>query len=243
VTWARRWRGARLRSVLSDRPELGAAGGALDALIVRNLLNGCRTFNEIRQGAPGISTALLAQRLEVLERHGVLLRTMNPSGRGATYQLTEMGLALRPVMDAMGQWGAQWLKIEPRHRDPAYVLWATLKLIDVDKIPAQTTVVRFELRDRPTAGYWLILRRPQPELCARPGGYAEDIVCRTDSTTLIDLHLKRLSYRTAIREGRIDLIGPPWLTHQFQSWFRTSPFANFIPAGPIARVGDELLDT
>ena len=72
----------------------------------------------------------------------------------ATYELTEMGLALRTVMDAMGQWGAQWLEIEPRHRDPAYVLWATLKLIDVDKIPAQTTVVRFALRDRPVAGYW-----------------------------------------------------------------------------------------
>jgi hypothetical protein len=50
------------------------------------------------------------------------------------------------------------------------VLWATMKLIDVDKIPAQTTVVRFALRDRPTAGYWLILRRPQPELCTRPAG-------------------------------------------------------------------------
>jgi hypothetical protein len=66
-------------------------------------------------------------------------------------------------------------------------------------------------------------------------------VCRTDSTTLIDLHLKRLSYRAALREGRVDLIGPPRLTRQFQSWFRTSPFADFIPAEPMARVGDELL--
>ncbi len=33
-------------------------------IIVRNLLNGCRTFTEIRQGAPGIPTALLAQRLD-----------------------------------------------------------------------------------------------------------------------------------------------------------------------------------
>ena len=154
-------------------------------IIVRNLLNGCRTFNEIRQGAPGISTALLAQRLEGLERRGVLVRIVNPSGRGATYELTEMGQALRAVLDAMGQWGAHWLEIEPRHMDPAYVLWATMKLIDVNKIPPQTTVVRFALRDRPTAGYWLILRRPQPELCTRPSGYAEDIVCRTDSTTLL----------------------------------------------------------
>ena len=47
-------------------------------------------------------------------------------------------------------------------------------------------------------------------------------MCRTDSATLIDLHLKRLGYQTAIREGRIDLIGPPRLTRQFTSWFRTT---------------------
>ena len=105
-----------------------------------------------------------------------------------------MGLALRAVVDAMGQWGAEWLEIEPRHLDPAYVLWATLKLVDLDRIPAQTTVIRFELRDRPADDYWLILRRPQPELCTHAVGYAEDIVCHTDSATLVDLHLKRLDY-------------------------------------------------
>jgi DNA-binding HxlR family transcriptional regulator len=201
-------------------------------IIVRNLLNGCRTFNEIRQGAPGISTALLAQRLDTLERHGVLVRTAKQAGRGVTYEPTEMGLALRAVLDAMGQWGAQWLEIEPRHVDPAYVLWATLKLIDVDRIPARTTVVRFELSDRPAEGYWLILRHPQPELCTRPSGYSEDLVCRTDSNTLVDLHLKRLTYPAAIRADRLELLGPPHLSRQFRSWFRTSPFAAFIPPVP-----------
>ncbi len=90
-------------------------------IIVRNLLNGCRTFNEIRQGAPGISTALLAQRLETLERCGVLVRVVKEHRRAVTYQLTEMGQALRPVCDALGQWGAHWLEIEPRHMDPAYI--------------------------------------------------------------------------------------------------------------------------
>ena len=201
-------------------------------IIVRNLLNGCHTFNEIRQGAPGISTALLAQRLEALERHGVLLRTVKPSGRGVTYELTEMGLALRAVLNAMGQWGATWLEIEPRHVDPAYILWATMKLIDLDRIPAETTVIRFELTDRPADAYWLLLRRPQPELCTRSSGYTEDIACRTDSITLIDLHLKRLTYPAAIRTTRLQLLGPPHLTHQFQSWFHTSPFAPFIPPIP-----------
>jgi DNA-binding HxlR family transcriptional regulator len=202
-------------------------------IIVRNLLNGCRTFNEIRQGAPGISTALLTQRLDVLERHGVLRRTVD--GRSVTYGLTEMGQALRPVLDAMGQWGARWLEIEPGHLEPAYVLWATMKLVDLDKIPDGTTAIRFELRDRPAEQHWLLLRRPQPELCSRSSGYAEDLVCRTDAKTLVDLHLTQLTYPRAIRTGRVELTGPPQLCKAFPGWFRSSPFAAYVPSVPEAR--------
>jgi DNA-binding HxlR family transcriptional regulator len=200
-------------------------------IIVRNLLNGCRTFNEIRQGAPGISTALLTQRLQALERRGVLVRSTNDAGRGVTYELTEMGLALRAVVEAMGNWGAEWLEIEPRHLNPAYVLWATLKLVDLDRIPAETTVVRFDLRDRPADNYWMVLRRPRPELCTHGVGYTEDIVCLTDAETLVDLHLERTDYRSAVRKERLVLVGPPRLTEQFRSWFRTSPFAAAVRAG------------
>lgn len=198
-------------------------------IVVRNLLNGCRTFSEIRQGAPGIPTALLAQRLVSLERHGVITRTAKDSGRGATYELTEMGLALKPVCDAMGQWGARWLEIEPRHLDPAYILWATLKLVDVDRIPDGTTTVRFRLTGAPAEEYWMLLRRPQPELCTRSSGYVEDVVCTTDAATLVDLHLRRTSWDAAIRSGRLTLCGPPTLCREFRGWFRTSPFAEFVP--------------
>jgi DNA-binding HxlR family transcriptional regulator len=198
-------------------------------IIVRNLLNGCRTFNEIRQGAPGISTALLSQRLHALERYGVLERMPNETGRGGTYRLTEMGQDLRAVCDAMGQWGAKWLEIEPRHLDPAYVLWATTKLVDVDKIPQATTVVRFALSDHPGQGYWLVLSRPQPEFCTKSAGYIEDLICRTDATTLVDLHLRRTTYADAIRSGNLTLDGPPALTRNFHTWFHTSPFADYLP--------------
>ncbi len=198
-------------------------------IIVRNLLNGCRTFNEIRQGAPGISTALLAQRLEALERHGVLVRVAKERGRGATYELTEMGRELRAVCDAMGQWGARWLEIEPRHLDPSYILWATLKLVDVDRLPDGTTTVRFCLADHPRLDHWMLLRRPHPELCTRGHGYVEDLVCRTDGRTLVDLHLRRTTYQTALAEERLVLEGPPALARGFRGWFRTSPFADYLP--------------
>ena len=196
-------------------------------IIVRNLLNGCHTFNEIRQGAPGISTALLAQRLEALERHGVLRRTSSPTGRGATYELTEMGEALRPVLDAMGQWGARWLEIQPRHLGAAYVLWATVKLVDHDRIPAGTTVVRFALTDD-ADDHWMLLRRPASELCTRGSGHVEDIVVRTDAATLVSLHLRQTSYDDAVRRGRLSLDGPRELVRGFRTWFLSSPFAPYV---------------
>ncbi len=198
-------------------------------IIIRNLLNGCRSFNEIRQGAPGIPTALLAQRLDTLERHGVIERHPSPTGRGSWYELTDMGLELRAVCDAMGQWGAKWLEIQPRHLEPGYVLWATTKLVDVERIPQRTIVVRFDLRDRPTDHYWMILRRPNPELCTKGSGYIEDLICHTDAATLVDLHLRRTTFDDAKRSGRLELDGPRDLATQFPTWFRSSPFADFVP--------------
>jgi DNA-binding HxlR family transcriptional regulator len=200
-------------------------------IIVRNLLNGCRTFTEIRQGAPGIPTALLTQRLGILERAGIVRRVPVRSGRGSTYFLTEKGQELKAVCDAMGRWGARWLEIEPHHKDPAYVLWATTNLVDVAKLPDRMVVVRFEMRDRPADSYWLLLSRPQPELCTKGTGHVEDIVARTDSACLIDIHLKRTTYREALRSGRLALEGPPRLTRAFLTWIRPSPYADVVAAG------------
>ncbi len=198
-------------------------------VIVRNLLNGCSTFSEIRQGAPGIPPALLTQRLQLLERYGVLVRNSKESGRGATYDLTEMGHALGPVCDALGQWGARWLELEPRHLDPAFILWATVKLVDVEALPTGTTTVRVRLSDQPDQNYWMMLRRPQPELCTRSVGLVEDLLCDTDSSTLVDLHLRRLTYAQAVRAGRLRIEGAPALQRRFAHWFRASPFAEYVP--------------
>jgi DNA-binding HxlR family transcriptional regulator len=198
-------------------------------IIVRNMLNGCRTFNEIRQGAPGIPPALLTQRLHLLERYGVLVRAAKQSGRGGIYDLTEMGRALGPVCDALGQWGARWLEIEPRHLDAAYILWATVKLVDVEVLPAGTTTVRVRLADAPPSAYWMLLRRPQAELCTRGVGLVEDLLCDTDSQTLVDLHLRRISYPQAVRAARLRFEGPVDLQRRFVHWFKTSPFADYLP--------------
>src|SRR5260370_42582274 len=142
-------------------------------------------------------------------------------------------MVLKPVCDATGHGGAGRLEIEPHHRVPAYVLWATTKLVDPAKLPDRTVVVRFELRDRPADSYWLLLRKPHPELCTKGTGYVEDIIARTDAACLIDIHLQRTSYREALRNGRLSLDGPPQLTGAFMTWIRPSPYAD-IAAAPSA---------
>ena len=61
-------------------------------IILRNIvILGCRTFNEIADGAPGLSRGLLSKRLRELERAGVLEIRPKPDGRGSTYQPTAGG--------------------------------------------------------------------------------------------------------------------------------------------------------
>ena len=57
-------------------------------LIIRNLHLGCETFGEILEGAPGLSRTLLSQRLNQLERLGIVESAPKARGRGHRYQLT-----------------------------------------------------------------------------------------------------------------------------------------------------------
>lgn len=197
-------------------------------IIVRNLLNGCRTFTQIRDGAPGIPSALLADRLRTLERCGVVAREPDSGRERRTYSLTEKGEGLRAVCEAMGQWGAKWLEIEPHHLEPEYVLWATARLVDPERLPEKPVTVRVEVSDRPGQRFWLFLRRPTAELCSHAAGHTEDLLLRTDLASLVDIHLRRTTYAVAIRTGRLTVEGPPALARQVLSLIRPSPYAQVI---------------
>ena len=199
-------------------------------IIIRNLLTGCRTFGELQAGAPGISKALLAQRLQILDREGILVTEGAASGRGHVYALTEMGRELKAITDAMGVWGARWLELEPHDIDAAYVLWATCRLVQLERLPSDGLVVRIELADRPTDQFWMVLRQPQAEVCSSHPGRAEDLVMQTDSATLARWHLRHLSYSDAVREGRIRIDGPNRQTKAFIDSIRPSPFAGTVRA-------------
>lgn len=79
-------------------------------LIVRELAGGSCRFCELERALAGISPRTLSLRLRELEREGVVdhRREGDLAGRGA-YLLTAKGQALLPIIDAMRDYGEQWL--------------------------------------------------------------------------------------------------------------------------------------
>ena len=83
--------------------------GKWTTLILRDLLGGSKRFGELRRSLTGVSPKTLTDRLKSLEAEGVLTRTLYPEMPPRTeYRLTEKGVALRPVIEAMAAWGERW---------------------------------------------------------------------------------------------------------------------------------------
>src|SRR5439155_537731 len=78
---------------------LDVIGERWSLLIVRELLEGRRRFNELLDGLPGIATNLLAERLRELEPRGVI-----EHGEDGRYALTPWGRGLRESIYALGRW-------------------------------------------------------------------------------------------------------------------------------------------
>ena len=113
---------ARVRSYrqyCSFARGLDVVGDRWILLIVRELLNGPRRYNELLWGLPGIATNLLADRLRALEDAGVIGR---PDDH--TYALTKWGEGLREVVYSIGRWANPLMK-RPLGNDEFRSHWLT----------------------------------------------------------------------------------------------------------------------
>jgi DNA-binding HxlR family transcriptional regulator len=79
-------------------------------LIVHRLLRGPVGFCELNRKAHGVNTTTLSQRLDLLEERGLVAKTIHSYMPPRTsYELTEAGRALRPVLDAIEAWSENHL--------------------------------------------------------------------------------------------------------------------------------------
>ena len=84
-------------------------GNKWKLLIVGNLLERPWRFNELRKSLFGISQKVLTTCLRSLEMDGILTRTVFPEiPPRVEYALTEAGKELKPVIDAMREFGEKF---------------------------------------------------------------------------------------------------------------------------------------
>jgi len=78
--------------------------------IIRSLLAGPSGFNALSRSVGGVNTTTLAQRLEQLERLGIIDKviesTMPPKTR---YELTQTGYELQTVIDSIDAWARKYI--------------------------------------------------------------------------------------------------------------------------------------
>jgi DNA-binding HxlR family transcriptional regulator len=100
---------------------LDLVGERWTLLLVRNLLLGPRRYGELLAETPGLTTNLLAERLQQLTSAGLLVH------EGDRYRLTELGRALDPVVVELGRFGQRYLT-RPGKKERLDLMWAFLSM-------------------------------------------------------------------------------------------------------------------
>ena len=226
---------ANVRPVLPDRQDLGAVRRTLDPPPRSQPPRRVRDLRATDGRCAGDEQALLAQRLELLERHGIITKARIDDERVRyTYALTDRGRELKAITDAMGAWRARWLEVgaashrrgvRPLARRASSPIWPSS--------PAEVSPSRVHLADRPKEVFWLLLRQPYPEVCTTAAVREEDLIIRTSSETLARWHSSSRRARRSGREpARSRSTGARSTRRAFLRCLRPSPFAHVQPGVP-----------
>lgn len=99
------------RSVCPVACMLEIFGDKWTMLVVRDLFLGAKRFKDFEKAPERIPTNILTDRLNRLVDFGVVEKQLPKSGgKRFEYQLTEKGVALKPVLLSMRDWGLQWVE-------------------------------------------------------------------------------------------------------------------------------------
>lgn len=88
---------------------LSLIGDKWKVLILRDLLPGTKRFGELKKSIGGVSQKVLTAQLRDMEENGLVSRKVYPEvPPRVEYSLTELGRSLKPILDAMQDWGNEY---------------------------------------------------------------------------------------------------------------------------------------
>ena len=88
---------------------LSLIGNKWKVLILRDLMEGTMRFGQLKKSVGDISQKVLTAQLRDMEESGLVDRKVYAEvPPRVEYSLTELGLSLKPVLDAMVEWGTDY---------------------------------------------------------------------------------------------------------------------------------------
>ncbi|MDO9600069.1 MAG: helix-turn-helix domain-containing protein [Azoarcus sp.] len=196
-------------------------------LVVRELLCGSKRFNDLHRGVPRMSTSLLAQRLRHLEDIGVVRRTA--AGKVWEYALTEAGEELRPIVMALGHWGARWIgsRLRDDQLDAGLLMWDMRRFACLDEFPPRPVVIQFAFRDaRPGEGnWWLVVEHGVADLCRDDPGREPTLLVDATVRALTEVWTGDRTPREALASRELRVSGAAQDADDLWRWLGNSAFA------------------
>lgn len=84
-------------------------GDKWKVLILRDLLSGTKRFGELKKSIGNVSQKVLTAQLRDMENNGLISRRVYAEvPPKVEYTLTELGQSLKPILDAMQNWGEEF---------------------------------------------------------------------------------------------------------------------------------------
>ena len=157
---------------------LDVIGDRWTLLIIRTLLAGPARFGDLQAQLPGIGANLLSARLKSLARHHVIEKL--DEGRGG-YVLTSKGEALRPIVQALGNWGRSYLPIPGGYHDARWTMFNIEAAFRPERAEGIDAVVNFFLGEK---AFHLNIRKRSCRAIAGPAP-APDVSISAQSEQLL----------------------------------------------------------
>ena len=211
---------------------LDLVGERWTLLIIRDLSFGPRRFSDLVEGLPGISTAVLTERLNRLEDARLITRrTLPPPAASKVYELTADGRELGRATVPLAAWGVRILAANRRKRTEAFrPAWGLLFLretFDASAARDVHDVYEFHIDDSVVS---VIVDDGEMQVIEGQSGRPVDVEIHVDATTFIDVGVGRLRGRDAIRKGKLRLVGSEAALRRYSSIIR--PLVLPRPGGP-----------
>lgn len=199
-------------------------------LILRELLFGYTSFNDIARGVPRMSRTLLSTRLKDLVSSGIVEKTTKARDGHAKYSLTLAGKALGKVVFGMAEWSQEWFAVEPalENLDSDHLMWNIRHNAKPHPVLPNPFVVHFLLNDQPRKrqNSWLIFEDGLVDLCIIDRNFNVDVQINTAATTLTKIYMGWSDIDKEIETGAFKIFGDEKYTSILPQWLCRSRLAN-----------------